>query len=306
MIGQIIAQGQRAAASAQRVQAVLATDPVIVDRRRPVPRCRADAAGEVRFEDVSFGYQGGRDVPVLDDLDLTIEAGRVGRAGGRHRQRQVDRRPTAAPLLRRRRRPHPPRRRRRARPAPAPTCAGPSGIVFEDTFLFSDTIADNIAFADPDADDDADRAGGPPGRRPRVHRGAARRLPHRDRRARLLAVGRPAPAHRHRPGHPRRPPGADPRRRHLVGRPHQGARDPRRADRGHARPHHHRHRPPARPPSPWPTGWCCSTTAGSSPRAPTSELLATDAAYREVLAAAERSEAHGLDEAHDEVVADVG
>ncbi len=28
------------------------------------------------------------------------------------------------------------------------------GMVFEETFLFSDTIANNIAFADPDADDE--------------------------------------------------------------------------------------------------------------------------------------------------------
>ena len=59
----------------------------------------------------------------------------------------------------------------------ASTCATSScidlrravGLVFEETFLFSDTIADNIAFADPDADDDDDRAGRPAGRRRRVH-----------------------------------------------------------------------------------------------------------------------------------------
>ena len=61
---------------------------------------------------------------------------------------------------------------------------------------------------------------------------AARRLRHRDRRARLLALGRPAPADRDRPRRPRRPAGADPRRRDLVGRPDEGARDPRRAARG--------------------------------------------------------------------------
>ena len=32
------------------------------------------------------------------------------------------------------------------------------GLVFEETFLFSDTIGDNIAFADLDADDDIERA----------------------------------------------------------------------------------------------------------------------------------------------------
>ena len=119
------------------------------------------------------------------------------------------------------------------------------GIVFEDTFLFSDTIAANIAFADPDAPHAAIERAARLAGAARVHRRAGRGLRHPHRRAGLLAVGRPAPAHRHRPGHPGRPAGADPRRRHLGGRPHQGARDPRRAHRGHARPHHDRHRPPA-------------------------------------------------------------
>ena len=44
------------------------------------------------------------------------------------------------------------------------------GIVFEDTFLFSDTVAANIAFADPDASDEAVRARRTTGRRARLHR----------------------------------------------------------------------------------------------------------------------------------------
>ena len=88
---------------------------------------------------------------------------------------------------------------------------------------------ENIAFADPEATMDA----GPPRRaarrRGRLRRGAARRLRDRDRRARLLAVGRAAPAHRHRPRRARRSARAHPRRRDVVGRPDQGARDPGRA-----------------------------------------------------------------------------
>ena len=61
------------------------------------------------------------------------------------------------------------------------------------------------------------------------------RLRHVARRARLLAVGRATAAHRHRPGDPGRPPRADPRRRDVVGRPDQGARDRRRAAGGDAR-----------------------------------------------------------------------
>ncbi len=242
MTGQIIALGQRAAASAQRVQAVLATDPVVVDddARGVLP----PTGGRVVFEDVSFAYQADQDVPVLDGLRLTIEAGEsvalVGATGsgkstvarllprfydidgGRILLDGVD----VAQL--------PLRELRQA-----------IGIVFEETFLFSDTIANNIAFAEPEATDDQIRARRPVGGGARVHHHAARGLPHRDRRAGVLAVGRPAPAPGHRPGHPRRPPGADPRRRHLVGRPHQGARDPRRAGRGDGGAHDHRHRPPA-------------------------------------------------------------
>ena len=59
MLGQIIARRQRAAASAQRVQEVLATEPVIVDRPDAVAAARGTTAarGEVRFEDVAFGYE---------------------------------------------------------------------------------------------------------------------------------------------------------------------------------------------------------------------------------------------------------
>ena len=65
------------------------------------------------------------------------------------------------------------------------------------------------------------------------------------RRARLLVVGRTAPARRDRAGDPRRPARADPRRRDLERRPDEGARDPRRARRGDARPHDDHHRPPS-------------------------------------------------------------
>ena len=58
------------------------------------------------------------------------------------------------------------------------------GIVFEDTFLFSDTVRDNIAFADPQAAMDDVAARRPPRRRRRVHRRPARRLRDRHRRAR--------------------------------------------------------------------------------------------------------------------------
>jgi len=153
MLGMIVAQWQRSVASAERVHEVLDTTPVIVDHSsgaklppRPAPDI---AVGEVRFEGVRFSYSPGGPA-VLDGFDLVVPAGEsvavVGATGsgkttiarllprfydvdeGRVRIDGVD--VTTVDL----------RSLRRA-----------VGIVFEDTFLFSDSVAGNIAFADPDA-----------------------------------------------------------------------------------------------------------------------------------------------------------
>ena len=102
------------------------------------------------------------------------------------------------------------------------------GVVFEEAFLFSDSVRANIAYGRPDATDDEVEAAA---RRPRPTSSsrAARRLRHRRRRARPHAVGRPAPAHRPRPGAAHRPADPDPRRRHLVGRRRDRGGDPRHA-----------------------------------------------------------------------------
>ena len=101
------------------------------------------------------------------------------------------------------------------------------GVVFEDSFLFSDTITRQHRVRPARRDRRRGRGRGARRRGPRVHHAAARRLRHRRRRAGPHALGRPAPAHRARPGAAHRP--ADPaaRRRDLVGRrPHRGG-DPR-------------------------------------------------------------------------------
>jgi ATP-binding cassette, subfamily B, bacterial len=152
MLGMIIAQGQRSAASAERVHEILVTDPVIRDNPNGLPlpaEGPSGGRGEVRFEGVRFAYA--PELPVvLDGFDLTVPAGQsvalVGATGSG--------KTSVARLI--------PRfydvgagavlldgvdvqglRLRKLRKA--------VGIVFEDTFLFSDTIASNIAFADPDA-----------------------------------------------------------------------------------------------------------------------------------------------------------
>ncbi|HKA84830.1 MAG TPA: ABC transporter ATP-binding protein [Acidimicrobiales bacterium] len=156
MLGMIVAQAQRAVVSAERVDEVLATAPLVADSARPValpggngrPGLAGRPGGAVTFEDVRFSYAGR--IPILDGFDLRVTPGEsvalVGATGsgkttvarliprfydvegGRITLDGVDVRALRLRDLRR-----------------------AIGIVFEDTFLFSDTIAANIAFADPDA-----------------------------------------------------------------------------------------------------------------------------------------------------------
>jgi ATP-binding cassette, subfamily B, bacterial len=146
MLGMLLGQVSRAVASAGRIHSVLATEPQITERDRPLPL--PDGGGEVRFENVRFGYH--EDAPVLDEFDLTIEPGEavalVGATGsgkstvarllprfydvsaGRILLDGVDVRDLRVAQLR-----------------------ASVSIVFEDTFLFSDDVRSNIAFAKPDA-----------------------------------------------------------------------------------------------------------------------------------------------------------
>lgn len=153
MLGMIIAQAQRSAASAQRVHEILVTDPLIADRRDAVSLPARDAdhpGGAITFEAVDFGYGDGA-LPVLSGFELTVEPGEsvalVGATGsgkstvahllprfydvtgGRVTLDGVDVRDVKLVELRR-----------------------AVGIVFEETFLFHDSIAANIAFADSTAD----------------------------------------------------------------------------------------------------------------------------------------------------------
>jgi ATP-binding cassette subfamily B protein len=146
MTGQMIAQAQRAVASAERVSEVLDARPDVAEEpdALPLPAGR----GEVRFEDVTFDYGGGPEV--LSHFDLTVAAGEsvalVGATGSG--------KSTVARLLPRFYDPRSGRvvldgvdvRRLRLgelRPAVA--------TVFEDTFLFSATVRDNVAFGVPNA-----------------------------------------------------------------------------------------------------------------------------------------------------------
>ena len=101
------------------------------------------------------------------------------------------------------------------------------GVISQDPFLFSATVRENIAFGVLDATDEQVERGGARRAGARVHRGAAARLRHRDRRARDHALRRPAAAARDRPRARDRPAHPDPRRRDRLGRRDDRGADPR-------------------------------------------------------------------------------
>ena len=141
---------------------MLSTDPVIVDPPHPVLLPTGSTGhfglGEVHFDQVDFGYAAGRDAPVLEHLELHVQPGEsvalVGATGSG--------KSTIARLL--------PRFYDidggailldgvDIRTVGLRDLRSAVGLVFEDTFLFSDSIAGNIAFAQPLASiDDIQRA----------------------------------------------------------------------------------------------------------------------------------------------------
>lgn len=148
-LGMTVAFGQRAAAALLRVNEVLSTVPEVDDPPKPKPLPDRAPVGGVRFQDVHFGYD--PTAPVLHGFDLTVPPGAsvalVGATGsgkstvarlltrfydvqdGAIRLDGVDIRDLSLASLRH-----------------------AVSIVFEDTFLFNDSVRGNIAFARPDAD----------------------------------------------------------------------------------------------------------------------------------------------------------
>ena len=154
--------------------------------------------------------------------------------------------------------------------------------MLQENFLFDGTIADNIAYANPQRDAGRGRGGVPPGPLRGVHPALPRGLRHDRRRARHQALGRPAPARVDRPRAAGRPAHPDPRRGDLVARQRERGDDPGRACGACAR---------AAPPSSSPTGcrpsaaptrsWC-SRAARSSSAAPTTSCWPRHGRYRQL------------------------
>ncbi len=154
-LGYVAAQSGRAVASCERVDEILSLAPVITDPPQPLPL--PESGSEVRLQGVRFAYgvDGGAGRPdhgklVLDGLDLVARDGEsvalVGATGSG--------KTTIARLI----------SRFYDCDGGGVTIAGVDvrrlrlsqlrravGIVFEETFLFSETIRANIAFAEPDA-----------------------------------------------------------------------------------------------------------------------------------------------------------
>ncbi|MFM8236984.1 MAG: ABC transporter ATP-binding protein [Actinomycetota bacterium] len=152
MIGMLVGQMPRAAAAAGRIHEVLATDPEIdheaSDHAPPLP----PGPGAVRFEGVNFAYPLGS--RVLDGLDLEIRGGEAVALVGA----TASGKSTVARLIPRFYDVQEGRVRIDGvdvREAPLADVRRAVGIVFEDTFLFSDSVRANIAFADPEAPLDA-------------------------------------------------------------------------------------------------------------------------------------------------------
>ena len=148
MLGMLIMMGQRAAASAGRIYELLDEEPTVVDRPGAVDLtgCR----GDITFEDVRFAYGDGSGPAVLDGFRLHLDPGEtvalVGATGsgkstvarlltrfydvtgGAVRVDGTDVRDLTLTSLR-----------------------ANVGVVLDEPFLFSASIAENIAYGDPGA-----------------------------------------------------------------------------------------------------------------------------------------------------------
>jgi len=141
-----VGQYQRAMASGERVFEVLDEHRDVVERpgARPLP----DGPGALAFRSVGFGYEPGREV--LSEIELEIEAGQtvalIGPTGcGKTtltalipRFYDVNRGSVTLDGL-------------DVRDATLDSLRGAIGIVGQDTFLFSTTVAENIAYGAPGA-----------------------------------------------------------------------------------------------------------------------------------------------------------
>src|SRR5205823_5078171 len=145
MLAVLLTVGQQARAGAERILELLDSNPLITEKPDAVGPPPVD--GPVELDHVTFGYL--RSEPVLRDVSLTIEPGEtvafVGASGSG--------KSTVALLLPRFYDVQEGAVRIDGHDVRDVTLAGlrrQIGVVFEDSFLFSDTIRENIAYGRPD------------------------------------------------------------------------------------------------------------------------------------------------------------
>ncbi|QMU78321.1 ABC transporter ATP-binding protein [Streptacidiphilus sp. PB12-B1b] len=155
MLSQVVVTAPQARAALQRIFDVIDAQPEVVEAPGavPLPLRSAESAGdpELEFADVRFGYAPGR--PVLNGFSLRVAAGEtlalVGRVGSG--------KSTAALLLPRLFEVHGGSVRVRGvdvRELTLSSLRADIGLVPEESFLFSESIRDNIAFGKQGATDD--------------------------------------------------------------------------------------------------------------------------------------------------------
>ena len=139
-LGYVVNLYQRGTASLKRFNAILETESTIKDEREA--REQPPILGAIEFRDLSFAYNG---KPVLQEIDLSIEPGQtvafVGKTGSGKSTlmnlvpRMLDAPENSLLIDGRPVRQYPLQQLRRA-----------IGFVPQETFLFSDTLAENVAF----------------------------------------------------------------------------------------------------------------------------------------------------------------
>ena len=149
-LGMALGLSQRATASGARLFELLDREPELTERAAPVPL--PAGGGRVELRDVAFAY-GSAATPAVDGVDLVVEAGTtvalVGATGSGKstliglipRLYDVDRGAVLIDGV-------------DVRELELPALRRAVGMVGEDPFLFSATVAENIAYARADADPD--------------------------------------------------------------------------------------------------------------------------------------------------------
>jgi ATP-binding cassette subfamily B protein len=144
--GMVVDQGQRALAACERVFEILDSESDVPPPKRATPF--PEAAPAVEFRDVSFSHEGGE--PVLDEVNLRVEPGEavavVGATGsGKSTLLSLVPRfydPDGGSVL---------VGGTDARELDPEQLRRNVGIVPQETFLFSETVRDNITFGNPEA-----------------------------------------------------------------------------------------------------------------------------------------------------------